>query len=212
MDWFQSAAGNIFPLSVEKRDFSRALLEWEYRGNTYDLEVPEEVCQLCGHQDIRFQFEIVNRNNQNALLVGSECIKKFDGISVLDEQGNALPLREASKKINRDRQKLVTDAQIRGMLYALIELAKKDDMFDLVSFEKFFEERGAYTPKQLAALIWRFDKHGIPFNPSCFKIYIRRQKDKDALLTLEEFRLKKMWPCLSLAQREYVRHRRHISF
>ena len=208
MSWAANAAKNIFPLSNEKANLGKALPEWEYRGVTYDLETPQEICQLCDHEDLRYQFEINNKENGNSLLIGSECITKFSSITVLDEKGNALSITEAKQKVAKDRRKLITDAQTKSLLNSLVELAKKEEQFDISSFEADYKRRKAFTPKQLATLFWRFEKHQVPFNKSYFKIHIRRQKDKDALLALQDFQLEKMWPCLSPSQKKYVRKNR----
>lgn len=204
MNWFTNVSNNIFPLSIEKTELKTAMSEWEYRGNTYDLETPDENCELCDHPDIRFQFEIVNKHNSNKLLVGSECIKKFEGIAVLDENGNILSTDEANQKVDRDRRKLVTDARIKSLLNSLIELSRQDEDFNIESFIKDYQERGAFTPRQLSTLFWRLKKYKIPHNKSYFKIYIRRDKDKESLLALKDFQLKSIWNALSKTQKEFV--------
>lgn len=208
MNWTTNVKDNILPLSIESNDMPKALKEWEYRGNTYDLEAPIEHCELCDHPDIRFQFEIINIHNNNCLLVGSECIKKFSGISVLDTEGKALPTEEAKQKVDRDRRKLVTDAQVKSMLNSLVELSQKDDDFNIESFINDYQMRGAFTPKQLSTLFWRLKKYEVTHNKSCFKIYIRRQKDKDSLMSLKDFQLRSIWPALSSSQRQYINQNR----
>lgn len=204
MNWISHASDNLLPLSKERERLDIALKEWEYRGNTYDLEVPSETCQLCSHPDIRFQFEIVNKNNSNSLLVGSECIKRFDGIAVLDAEGNALTTEEAKQKVNHDRRKLVTDAEVRSLLNSLVELSRKDEKFDIESFIVDYQERGAFTPRQLATLFWRLKKYKVSFKKTYFKIYIRKAKDKDALLALQDFQINDIWPALSPSQQKFV--------
>lgn len=204
MNWFTNVGTNIFPLSIEKTDLKIAMSEWQYRGDTYDLEIPEEDCELCDHPDIRFQFEIVNKNNNNKLLVGSECIKKFDGIAVLDEDGNILSTEEANQKVDRDRRKLVTNAKVKSLLNSLIELSRKDEDFNIESFIKDYQERGAFTPRQLSTLFWRLKKYKVPHNKSNFKIYIRRTKDKDSLLELRDFQIRSIWNALTKSQKEFV--------
>jgi hypothetical protein len=205
MNWLSSAITNLLPLSYEKIHLQQALKEWEYRGDMFDLESPQETCKLCGHQDIRYQFEIVNKHNTNTLLVGSECIKKFEDIAVLDADGNVMALDAAKQKIDSDRRKLITDAQTKSLLNSLIALSRKEEQFDISSFEEGYKVRGAFTPKQLATLIWRFEKYKVPFNKLYFNIYIRRQKDKDALLALADFQIQKMFPCLSDSQKTFLR-------
>lgn len=204
MDWTRRVSLNLLPLSAEKSILTKAIAEWEYRGAMYDIGYADEVCRLCNHLDIRYQFEIVNKFNQNELLVGSECIKKFDGIAVLDASGNALPIEEARRKINKDRRKLITDARTRSLLNSLVELSKKEQHFDISSFEADYKRRGYFTPKQLATLVWRFEKNKVPFNKAYFNISIRRAKDKEALLSLEAFQIRKVWDCLLSSQKDFL--------
>ena len=72
--WLQHVKKSIFPRSFEKADIRKALAEWFYTGETYDLESPSADCELCGHQEIRYQFTIKNRQTDNELQIGSECI------------------------------------------------------------------------------------------------------------------------------------------
>jgi|SRR6185437_1860839 len=99
MNWARNAENNLLPLSREQHNFALALTEWHYTGNTHDLEEPVEACELCEHPDIRYQFEIVNRHTHQTLLVGSECIHKFE-IGAIDEAGALLdrePVRAGYK-------------------------------------------------------------------------------------------------------------------
>lgn len=204
MDWAKRAANNIFPLSVSKQNLSAALQEWEYRGTTFDIEVPVERCQLCDYEGIRYRYEIVNVNNNNALLIGSECIHRFK-VRVIDETGKVLDFVEAKKKVEKDRRKLITDAKTRSLLNSLVLLKGKDTEFDIESFEKYFKERGAFTPAQLSTLIWRLEKYNVQYQRDCFKMVIKRTREKEQLLNLKDWQIKKMWECLTPAQKEFVR-------
>jgi hypothetical protein len=151
--WLERVKKSIFPLSVEKRNIRKALAEWHYTGDTYDLEYPCEDCELCGHRDIRYQFTIRNRHTRSELLIGSECITRFD-IRAVDESGNILEQEDTKKAVSRDRRKLITDAKQKRMIEALIQLAKKDEKFDISSFIDYFRDRGAFTPNQLSLLLF----------------------------------------------------------
>jgi hypothetical protein len=106
MNWMQGVVQNLLPLSEEDADVKAALAEWQYTGYTHDLEEAYEDCRLCGYSPIRYQFEIENHHNANTLLVGSECITRFQ-ITGLDEYGDPLDVEETRKKVTRDRQKLI---------------------------------------------------------------------------------------------------------
>ncbi len=145
----------IFPVSNEKHDVRRTLNEWEYQGNMYDIEIADEDCEICDHQNIRYQFEIVNIYNDNILLIGSECINRFK-IGVINESGERLPFDDAKRKVNKDRNKLITEAKEKSVINSLIKLSVVDEDFKIEEFIKYYKERKAFTPNQLSLLIWRF--------------------------------------------------------
>src|SRR6266511_1614525 len=117
--WAKRAAENLLPLSEERDELAVALKEWVYSGDMDDLESERSSCGLCEHPDIRFEFEIVNRQNGNALLVGSECIKKFE-IPALDDQGRLLTGIAAKRKVNTDRRTLIRKAESRSVITSLL--------------------------------------------------------------------------------------------
>lgn len=200
--WLERVKANIFPVSFEKKNVRKALNEWVYQGNVYDVEVAEEMCELCDQPHIRFQFEILNIINGNTLQIGSECIKRFN-IGVVDRRGNVLSPDAAKRKVNKDRNKLITDAKVKSVIASLVDLARDDDDFDIHNFIRYFKDNGAFTPKQLVTLIWRMEKYKIEHNKSHFKITIKKNKDKEQLLGLEEWKVQKIWPCLSNSQKKY---------
>jgi len=203
MDWINKVKNNIFPFSNEKNKILLALQEWEYRGGVFDPEYPQEQCQLCGQQDIRYQFEIVNKINTNSLLIGSECIKRFD-IKVIDQGGAVLTGKSAYQKIDKDKRKLITDAKIRSVLNSLVNLSKKDYKFEIENFVKYYQKRGAFTPAQLFTIIWRFEENKVNYNKSHFKVVMRREREKDQLRYMEDWKLSKIMPCLTKKQKEFI--------
>ena len=202
MNWARNAANNLLPLSREQRNFALALTEWHYTGNTYDLEEPVETCELCEHPDIRYQFEIANRHTHNTLLVGSECIHKFE-IGALDETGALLDREGSRKKVEKDRRTLISDARKRRVIHALVQLASLDSEFKIETFIDYFQDRQAFTPNQLAMLLWRLDKHRVQYKPSDFPMIIRRGRERDQLLDMPDWKVRNVWPCMSASQRQF---------
>lgn len=210
MIWLDRVRENILPLSEEKQEVSKALEEWEYFGDMNDLEIPSEDCELCGHQDIRYQFEIVNRLNGNKLLIGSECITRFGGITVIGSSGEKLTGTDAKKKVAADRRNLVIKAKTKSVLNSLIILKARDKDFDIDDFIKYYEERNSFTPRQLATIIWRFEKFKISYEKKFFKTRIRRKREKNQLLVMEEFKIRSIWDCLSESQKKlYLEKKTH---
>lgn len=206
MSWAGRAALNLLPLSREQSDLKTALREWRYTGNMYDLGVANETCGLCDHPDIRYQFEIGNLITGQTLLIGSECINRF-GIAATDEEGRTLSAVETRKRVDRDRRRLVEDARQRRAINALVALAHEDTEFDIESFITYLRDRGAFTPKQLCLLLWRFDKHRVQYKAHDFKVVIRRTREKQQLLELPDWQIERLWPCLSSSQRKFLNRR-----
>ncbi|KND47718.1 MAG: hypothetical protein AB201_02155 [Parcubacteria bacterium C7867-006] len=202
--WLDKVSENIFPLSLEQKDIKKALTEWIYEGNFYDLETPSELCQLCNHPDIRYQFEIRNKNTSSTLLIGSECVTRFGGIVVVDGQGNTVEIKEAKKRVAKDKNKLIRDAETKSVINTLVTLGSYDHEFDISNFLKYYQERMAFTPNQLSTILWRIEKHKVYFNKSHFKLTIKREREKQQLLNMEDWKLKKLFPCLSSSQKKFI--------
>jgi len=204
MSYLDRVAASVFPLSTEKEVLGKALAEWFYTGSMEDVEEAAATCELCDHPDIRYQFEIQNETTDHRLLVGSECIKRFSEIRVLDRAGRTLSPHQASKKIDADRTTLVREAAKRAVIASLVHLAQVDVDFDIDSFVQYYSEREAFTPKQMAVLIWRMERHGMQIKPQYFKVSIKRGREQDQLLQMEGWKLVKLRPFLSPSQLKWI--------
>lgn len=204
MTWTERVGETLAPLGIEQHDVLKMLREWYYTGNAYDLEAPIDDCELCSHPEIRYQFEIVNQYTANELLVGSECIKRFR-ISALDESGKRLGQYASHQKVNRDRNKLISNARQKRTINTLVELSMIDEDFDITSFIDYYRDREAFTPKQLNLLIWRLTEHSIEFKKADFRLIIRRNREKDQLRQMPDWQIKQIWECMSSAQRDWYR-------
>ena len=203
MSWAQHAARNILPLSREKSDLAAALSEWRYEGGFHDLEAPDADCELCDHPDIRYQFEIRNRFTDARLQIGSECINRF-GISATGDDGEELDAAGTRKKVSRDRRTLVDEARKKRVITALVALAQADPEFKILAFIDYLQDRGAFTPKQLALLLWRFEKLRVRFDVRDFKLTIRRDREKVQLLEMADWQIERLLPAMSPSQRQFL--------
>jgi hypothetical protein len=208
MSWVSKSAKNLLPLSREKQDFQKALKEWVYTGDMYDLETPTEDCELCEHPDIRYQFRIINQLTENELLVGSECINKFE-IPAIDNRGRILSTEKSKKKVQRDRQYLITNAKKKKVINVLVALLTKEQNFNINSFISYVQERGSFTPNQLSFLFWRLDQQRIEYLASDFKLTIRKDREKEQLLKMEYWKMKKLWKAMSTSQRQWYDNNRN---
>lgn len=203
MTWAGKVARNLLPLSVEQTDLATALREWEYTGYYTDLEEPCEHCQLCDHPDIRYQFEIRNRSTDHVLLVGSECILKFK-IGGVSEDGTKLDSDETAKTVRSHRRGLILEAKRRRVIGNLLLLGQLDSGFGpmINSFIHYFQNRGAFTPHQLSTLVWRFETWKVAYTKSDFKVALARQRERDQLIAMPQWKVRQIWNCLSAPQRQ----------
>lgn len=211
MSWASRAAANLLPLSREQDDLGKALREWRYTGNYYDLEEPIEDCELCDHPEIRYQFEIANLHTHQSLLVGSECINRFS-ITAVDKDGRELDVESSKRRVHRDRRRLIDDARKRRVVIALVTLSGVEEQFRIESFIDYLQRRGAFTPKQLAFLFWRLDQREVAYIPSDFKLVIRRDREKAQLVELADWKVRRLWPAMSASQRRYYTERTGVDF
>lgn len=116
--WLKTAKDNLFQKSVEKKDFIKALSEFQYI-NVEDNENSDFTCELCQQPNIRYEYLVKNKINDNTLKVGSECIKKFIGeldkenIYLLDENDNKVTI----KRLESDKKEYFKDITLRLMKY-----------------------------------------------------------------------------------------------
>lgn len=200
--WAERAAAAILRLSVA-RNLAAALKEWSYSGRFFDLEQADGTCELCGQQDLRYHFEIDNRQTSASLLVGSECIKRFE-IAGLDERGRRLDAAATGKLVDRHRRGLVEDARKQRVMTALLTLGQKDASFDAANFMEFVDDRGSFTPKQVAMIFWRLGTAGIEYRPTDWKVRMRRDSDLGQLRTMTPAAYRRVTAALTAAQRKRI--------
>jgi hypothetical protein len=191
----QRVRDSILPLSVGDT-LPKAFEEWSVTESVIDHEIPEETCQMCGQESLRYHFEIRNSLNQNTMWIGSQCILKF-GLSVF-ENGRVLSQAEAKKKINRILDQMRQDACIR----ALAKVAEAENNEILLNALNYFKKNKYLSPRQAFVVLWRLNKHGIDHNPSFFKIDLKHDKFKAQLREMELSRVRVLWPALNSSQRE----------
>ncbi len=202
MSWTERAARNLLPLSLEQYDLAVALQEWVYERNVVVLESPREVCQLCDHPRLRYQFEIFNQYTGHSLYIGSECIKRF-AIGVRSEGGGIITGETADRSVDADRRRMEQEARDRSVLNSLVDLAATDGEFDLQDFIAYYQRRGAFTPNQMALLQWRFQRSGVAHEPAFFKVSLRRHREQEQLRRMPEWKVRRLWAYLSAQQRQW---------
>jgi hypothetical protein len=120
---------NLLENSIEKENYEIAINEWHFYHEVIDnnefVDVSRPSCELCEHEDLRWQFVIYNINNDRQLKVGSSCIKQFN-IALVEKDGRKIYGKDRNSKLN----KLINLARISSSnkltFQALNELCKKD--------------------------------------------------------------------------------------
>lgn len=82
--WYERVLRTLLRLSRAFL-FDEAIVEWKFTGESKAHHRADQVCELCGQKNLRYRFKILNEFNGNVLNVGSNCIKRFPGIEVRDE-------------------------------------------------------------------------------------------------------------------------------
>lgn len=190
-------AENILPLSVSGT-LPEAFKEWEFTEKVLDHEIAEANCELCDQEELRYHFEIENRNTKYRLWVGSSCILKFE-VQVFEE-GALLDSVEAKKKLEALRRKM----RLESCLGALQKLANAEANQILTSALEFYQKNKYLTPKFAFVVFWRLSENQIDHSPSFFKVSLKRSKYKEDLRKMPSERVQMFWAALSTSQRKFA--------
>jgi len=97
---------NLLKYSMEKENYKIAINEWYFNHEVIDNNeftdgnISRPSCELCEHEDLRWQFVLYNINNSNQLKVGSSCIKQFN-IALMEKDGRKIYGKDRNSKINK---------------------------------------------------------------------------------------------------------------
>lgn len=197
--WYERAYETLERLS-ESSIWSEMLLEWEFNGNV--LEVDNANCELCDHAGLMWHFEIVNKHNANKLFVGSECIKNFYG-----EYNQAHPELE---QVDIDS----LDSELKEIVREFIEANRKFNIRMVLRAIRIRNSRfpiklknGKFSPNQLKWILGLADEYNIDFDPSDFKLQLKKLRffkqigfsSESRLTDLIDY-LKYVRPSLSISQ------------
>lgn len=191
----QRVADNILPLSVAGT-LPDAFKEWYFTENVEDHELANEECELCNQEQLRYHFEIRNRNTNHHLWVGSSCILKFQ-VQVFDN-GKLLDAKGSKRKLDELKNKMRLDSCIN----ALKKLASKEPNDILKNALEFYQKNKYLTPKFAFVVFWRLSKHHIDHSPSFFKVSLKKDKYKRDLRQMPSSHVHMIWPALSSSQKE----------
>lgn len=202
MNWVNQAFESLRPLSNNQSRLDEMLKEWYYSGNSFDLQTTTGTCELCCHPGIRSQFEIKNKITKMELLVGSECIYKFN-LSGISKNGEFISPEKTRQKVTSDKTNLIKNSKKQRALNCIIKLKELDNKTNLNSTMIVINNRSKFSPNHLYFIFTKFEANGIQYNPSDFKVSIQRKREKIQLKEFNEFSILKIKSALSPTQIEY---------
>lgn len=194
MSYPQRVSENILHLSIGDT-LPKAFEEWYFTGNVEDHEAPDETCELCGQEGLRYHFQIENKYNQNTLWVGSHCILQFD-LAVYEGERRLTP-DEAKKTLD----KLTEMMRLESCIRALERLAKAETNPILSNALEYYRKNKKLTPKFAFVVFWKLRDHRIDHSPSFFKIDLKKHRYQEDLENMPTARVHMFWKALSANQR-----------
>ncbi len=167
MDWLKKAEETLFPQSEEKTDLPKAILEWDFTGQVKDYGRPYMKCEICGHDGLRYHFEIRNVKTKARMSVGSSCIARFD-ITIYDKDGQAIPQNKKQKFLKEKIDALAKEQ----ILEALRQLWQAEPLRQslIESCAANFKKHHRLSPKEIVFLFEAMQANQIDFNPRSFKV------------------------------------------
>ena len=192
--YIQKVRENVLPLSVGN-SLPQVFAEWCFTDVIVDHEQRNETCGLCNQEELRYHFQIKNTYPKRVLWVGSQCILKFN-VPVY-ENGFLL----SKQKVKRKLKLLIEQKHIEFCIKSLEKLASATNNEILHSALNYYTREKSLTPKFAFVVFWQLKTHKIDYNPTFFKINLKKKKYNDNLQDMPFDRVHLIWPALSSSQR-----------
>lgn len=182
--WIKRVISNLTQQSVEKRNFSKARQEWIYLG-LEDNEICDMDCELCDHEEIRYEYRIQNQLNSNEMVVGSSCIEKFlDYLKNNHETMEDTAGSVVNKKRITDDKKLywikLTNQYLKEHFYATkfqIDITNKVEHDGKLTVKQARWLRGVYS---------KLDELGKTAMKNTIKVRLRRHDHQEQYFELNQ--------------------------
>jgi hypothetical protein len=199
-NWAEKAAANMLHLS-KAQTLALAMREWSTTGGYEDSHSIEEICELCEHEGLRYQYEIENAQTGHALWVGSTCITKF---VPLYENGREVIGEEAKANLLRKRQaEYAANSREDRALDVLRKLAVADPTRFAQSSWRMKWKLG-YSAKQMLMLSIACKDHALPFSASDFRINTRKQSIVEQVKALQPWQYRRLRAALPESRRAEI--------
>ncbi|MCL2722132.1 MAG: hypothetical protein FWD47_12455 [Treponema sp.] len=196
---------NLLKNSIEKENYETAINEWHFlhevidNNDFADMEHSRPSCELCEHEDLRWQFVIYNMNNHNQLKVGSSCIKQFN-IALLEKDGRKIYGKDRDSKINKLIKLARIDSSNKETFKLLNELCKinknieQNSMF--IECWTQLKVNGVIEPKLALFLINNFLENNIDYSNIDIKIDVKRKINKEQIKKMNKKSLELIRPLI----------------
>lgn len=187
-NWSEHAVAKMIKLS-QGNSLREAMREWGTTGGYEDTHSVGEVCELCEHEGLRYQYEIEKRLTRHALWVGSTCITKFvplyeNGFEVVGEEEKSKFLRR-TQAAHEARSR---EERAFGVLEALA--TAQPDQFEQSSWREKWKM--GYSARQLILISAVCNAHKIAFNAADFRINTRRDNVVSQVRTLQPWQYRRL--------------------
>lgn len=195
--WAEKATSNMLHLSRAKT-LGEAMREWSTTGGYEDSHSIDEVCELCEHEGLRYQYEIENSITGHSLWVGSTCITKF---VPLYENGQEVIGEEAKARLLRNRQ---ADYEASSRENRAMELLRKLAIAEPTKFAQAgwrMKWKIGYSARQMVMLSVSCKNHELPFNSADFRINTRKQSIVQQVRELEPWQYRRLRAALPQTRR-----------
>ena len=163
--------------------------EWEHYGTVIDSKDTDknEKCALCGKQGLRFQFEIINKKNESIMVVGSECIKKFD-VPIIDDEGNVVEKSDVDAHLDLNIMKVKKYASIKSLRKLYKSCPKKTDKEFIHEIVKKNTDKNKImlSPRQAKWMISLFEKYQVRCHFDGFGLNSYSRMYKDHLMEMTD--------------------------
>ncbi|HXU94585.1 MAG TPA: hypothetical protein VFP33_13095 [Gallionella sp.] len=199
-NWAERAAANMLHLSRAKT-LAAAMREWSTTGGYEDSHSIDEVCELCEHEGLRYQYEIENSQTGHALWVGSTCITKF---VPLYEGGREVIGEEAKANLLRRRQAEYAASSREERAFSLLRTLAAVDPTRFAQSSWEAKWKLGYSARQMLMLSVTCKEHSLPFSASDFRINTRKQSIVQQVKALQPWQYRRLRAALPESRRAEI--------
>jgi len=210
--WVKTAEFNLLQHSVNQSGYAAAKNEWrvgdqviDNYGDDADFTEDSPSCELCEHEDLRWQFEIINRENNNKLLVGSTCIKQFD-IAIVNADKTLILGEDRDKVLQKRIDEQKKENNYNELLEKLRILWKKDlkNRKKIEEIAKRWKVEKKFDPRDGYFIRFRLNLHGMPLDRCRMEISLRSTENKMQVVQMTKDEISILEEVLTSAQKKAV--------